>query len=89
MRDLEDYRIALRTPENCVPTECDLFVGIDTNAGDSDWLDVHIQGNADTWVAVGFSETNNMVKIGLPTHLPTYPPSPSSVSLVLMSWAAM
>ena len=42
-------------------SECDVFVGIDTNAGDSDYLDIYLEGEADGWVAVGFTETANMV----------------------------
>ena len=44
-----------------MPSECNLFVGIDTNEGDSDFLDVYLEGSASTWVAVGFSTSNNMV----------------------------
>ena len=61
MRELEDYRITARFPEDCVVSECDFFVGIDTNDNDMDFLDIYIEGEADGWVAVGFSPTRNMV----------------------------
>ena len=81
-RDPAEYRITMRLPQDCQPTECDLFIGIDTNAGDNEWLDVYMEGNAERWIAVGFSRTNDMVcrptSPLLHTPLiaqPTYPPS--------------
>ena len=38
-----------------------MFVGIDTNSGDPDYVNIYIEGEADGWVAVGFSETRSMV----------------------------
>jgi hypothetical protein len=37
-------------------------VGINTNAGNSDFLDIYLEGEADGWVAVGFSATSSMVR---------------------------
>ena len=42
-------------------SECDVFVGIDTNTGDPDFLDIYLEGSAGGWVAVGFTGTANMV----------------------------
>lgn len=56
-----DYRLTFRNPPDCAPSECDIFVGIDTNAGDSNYLDIYLEGEADGWVAVGFSSTPSMV----------------------------
>ena len=42
-------------------SECDVFVGIDTNVGNPDFLDIYLEGHADGWVAVGFTETPDMV----------------------------
>ena len=55
--------MTFHNPPNCVPSksECDVFVAIDTNAGDPDYLDIYLEGDADGWVAVGFTETANMV----------------------------
>ena len=56
-----DYRLIFRNPPDCAPSECDVFVGIDTNAGDSSYLDIYLEGQADGWVAVGFSSSPSMV----------------------------
>ena len=40
---------------------CDLFVGIDINKGSNSYLDIYMDGNAHGWVAVGFSDTPDMV----------------------------
>lgn len=56
-----DYRLTFRSPSNCTPENCDIFVGIDTNSGNSGYLDVYLEGQADGWVAVGFSNTSDMV----------------------------
>jgi len=51
----------MRSPEGCDPAQCDIFVGIDTNAGNPQYLDITLQGNSQGWIAVGFSATQNMV----------------------------
>ncbi len=61
VRAPEDYRLQILSPTNCSPADCDLFIGIDTNAGDDGFLDIYMEGTAEGWVAVGFSETANMV----------------------------
>ena len=61
MRDPEDYRLTFRTPANCLLDQCNVFVGIDTNAGNSDYLDITMQGVASGWLAVGFTITQSMV----------------------------
>ena len=50
-------------PPDCIPSEhnCDVFVAIDTNTGDSAYLDIYLEGVAGGWVGVGFTETANMV----------------------------
>ena len=55
------YRLIFRSPSNCDPSACDIFVGIDTNTGDARFLDIYMEGNAQGWVAVGFSDSRNMV----------------------------
>ena len=60
-RSPEEYRLRFSQPEGCNIFDCDLYIGIDTNTGDNGFLDVYMEGNAAGWVAVGFSETNNMV----------------------------
>ena len=61
MRAPGDYRLTFQDPPGCSPTNCDVFVGIDTNAGDSNYLDIYLEGEADGWVAVGFSSSPSMV----------------------------
>ena len=60
-----DSRLIFRSrfPTNCDPSTCDIFVGIDTNAGNPGFLDIYMEGNAQGWVAVGFSDSRNMVGI--------------------------
>ncbi len=62
VRAPEDYRLQVLNPEGCVRSECNLFIGIDTNTGDNGFLDIYMEGTAEGWLAVGFSETPNMVK---------------------------
>ena len=38
-------------------------MGLEVNANDSEYLDVFLTANAPGWVAVGFSETPNMVRL--------------------------
>lgn len=61
-RSPEDYRLQSFSPEGCNISNCDLYIGIDTNTGDADFLDIYLEGTAAGWIAVGFSATNNMVR---------------------------
>ncbi len=61
VRAPEDYRLQTLSPTSCSRASCDLFIGIDTNTGDDGFLDIYMEGTAEGWVAVGFSETPNMV----------------------------
>ena len=61
VRAPEDYRLRILNPDGCSRASCDLFIGIDTNTGDDGFLDIYMEGTAEGWVAVGFSETPNMV----------------------------
>lgn len=61
IRDPEQYRLTFRTPDGCIVSNCTTFIGIDTNTGDSGVLDIYMEGEALGWVAVGFTETRNMV----------------------------
>lgn len=56
-----DYRLTFSSPRGCFPPNCTVFVGIDTNMGNPDFLDFYLTGTADAWVAVGFSESRSMV----------------------------
>ena len=59
----EEYRLTFRDPPDCVPSQCQVFVGVDTNSGNSGYLDFYLEGEANGWVAVGFSATPSMVSI--------------------------
>ncbi len=61
VRAPEDYRLQILSPTGCSRADCDMFIGIDTNTGDNGFLDIYMEGTAEGWVAVGFSETANMV----------------------------
>ena len=60
VRAPEDSRLIVSDPPDCDRPTCDLFIGISTNANSS-FFDFYIEGDAAGWVAVGFSETQNMV----------------------------
>lgn len=62
-----DYRLTFRNPSECELSmgNCQVFVGVDTNAGDSNYLDIYLEGEADGWVAVGFSATPTMVRLNV------------------------
>ena len=59
----EDYRLIFSSPDGCARADCDIYVGIDTNTGNDSYLDIYLEGTAAGWVAVGFSETDNMVSV--------------------------
>ncbi len=58
----EDYPLFFKDPEDCAVSDCDIFVGIQVNSGDSNFLNFYIEGTAAAWLAIGFSETPNMVR---------------------------
>ena len=61
MRAPGEYRLRYHDPINCDPDSCDYFMGIDTNGGNPLYLDFYLTAEIEGWVAVGFSETANMV----------------------------
>ena len=62
-RSGKNYNLVFREPVGCEPSACDIFVGIDTNQGNSSYLDIYMQGNSQAWIAVGFTESPNMVSM--------------------------
>ncbi|XP_064386736.1 putative ferric-chelate reductase 1 isoform X3 [Halichondria panicea] len=60
VRSPDDYRFVRSHPEGCSRADCNVFIGIDTNAGDDRFLDIYMEGTAEGWVAVGFSDSPNM-----------------------------
>ncbi len=63
VRSPDDYRFVRSHPEGCSRADCNVFIGIDTNAGDDRFLDIYMEGTAEGWVAVGFSDSPNMVNV--------------------------
>ena len=57
------YPIVFGFPVGCTRTNCDYFVAMGPNPANDDYLDIHLEGNAQGWVAVGFSEDMRMVGI--------------------------
>ena len=62
VRAPEDYRLILRQPSGCNVSDCNIFVGIDTNVRDEQFLDIYMEAEAQAWVAVGFTATRTMVR---------------------------
>lgn len=60
-RNPEDYTLTFRDPAGCNVSDCVFFAGIDVNTGNTDYLDIYIEGDTASWVAVGFTDTPNMV----------------------------
>ena len=40
-----------------------MYVAMDTNRGNDSWLDVYLEGSAEGWVGIGFSNTSSMVSL--------------------------
>ena len=55
------YGLQVVSPSGCTCVDCDLFIGIAINTGDDGFLDIYMEGSAAGWIAVGFSETADMV----------------------------
>ena len=59
----DEYPLVFKTPSSCDRSDCTVFVGIERNAGNQDYLNFYIEGEAGAWVGVGFSSTPNMVRL--------------------------
>ena len=63
-RQPTDYATIFRQPPECTDhTDCDIFIGMEPNEHDATYLDVYMQGEAAAYLAVGFSNTEDMVRI--------------------------
>ena len=60
-----DYPLVFKTPDGCGVGDCAIYVGIAVNEGNSDYLNFYIEGDAEAWVAVGVSATEDMVRDAL------------------------
>ena len=45
----------------CTGVQCDYYIAIRTNPMNENYLDFLLEGNATGWLAIGFSDTANMV----------------------------
>ena len=58
----EDYRLIARNPKDCNPSSCDIFIGIQTSqVGNTSFLEIYMEAEADGWVALGVSNSASMV----------------------------
>ncbi len=48
-------------PEGCSGSACNYYVGLNVNQDNSSYLDVYLDGVANGWVAIGFSQDQQMV----------------------------
>ena len=60
-RSPDAYSLQVVSPNGCTCSNCDLFIGFAINTGDNGFLDIYMEGSAAGWIAVGFSETPDMV----------------------------
>ena len=58
---MKDYTLIFSDPEGCEVGACNTYIGIDTNLGNSDYLDIYMEGDTQGWIAVGFTKSPNMV----------------------------
>ena len=61
VRAPENYTLTFRNPPDCIVSECEIFAGVDINDGNPSYLDIYLEGQAQSWVAIGFTDTPNMV----------------------------
>ena len=57
------YPLSFHYPVGCQPASCDYFVAMGPNPANNSYLDIHLEGSAQGWVAVGFSEDRKMVNL--------------------------
>ena len=57
------YPLSFGFPVGCQRQNCDYFVAMGLNPANNSYLDVQLEGNAQGWVAIGFSEDRRMVGI--------------------------
>ena len=56
-----DFPLTFRQPPGCDRQSCDIYAAMGPNAANDDFLDIYLEGTADGWVAVGFSQDMLMV----------------------------
>ena len=61
MQLVGDHPTIIGLPDGCSRESCDYYVGFGPNTVNSDYLDIYLEGEADGWIALGFSENTQMV----------------------------
>ena len=60
---VRNFRLIFSNPASCSPSECGIYVGILNSTTNPGSLEIYMEGDAQGWVAVGFSDSQNMVKV--------------------------
>ena len=50
-------------PEDCTGSNCSYYVGLNVNEENPNYLDIYLEGDAASWIAIGFSLDQYMVNI--------------------------
>ena len=60
---MPEKNVVLSIPSRCAdePSTCDYYVAMAPNPENNSYIDVHLEGKADGWIAVGFSNDTFMV----------------------------
>ena len=56
-------QLVLSEPDGCVVSSCTTYVSIVRKKEDEDHVNIYMEGESSSWVAVGFSISPNMVSI--------------------------
>ena len=59
----EEYSVIARSPSGCARSSCDFFFAVQVNADNSSFLDLYMEGNANGWLALGFTTSPNMASL--------------------------
>ena len=55
------FPIVFRRPDGCERADCSVYWAMGPNTDNSDCLDVYMEGDVTGWMALGFSENQQMV----------------------------
>ena len=55
------YPLSFGFPAGCQRSTCDYFLVMGPNRINNSYIDIYLEGNAQGWLAVGFSEDRGMV----------------------------
>ena len=64
--------ISINDTNSTTPPTVHPGIGIDTNTGDSGFLDIYMEGNASGWIAVGFSAYREIGRVMLNCQIKSY-----------------